>query len=224
MWSLTFQALALFSQLYTTPIQGDSTLTYLALGDSYTIGESVDASQRWPVLLASELQELGLQVGTPKIVATTGWTTDELAAGMATAELDDQYDFVTLLIGVNNQYRGRSLENFKLEYSDLLASAIQLAGNNPDHVYVLSIPDWGAMPFGKDRDPSKIAKEIDAFNAIKKEVTDAAQAHYFDITPISRWAKKDLTLVASDNLHPSAKMYQLWVHYIAPYIYRSEKQ
>ena len=149
-----------------------TTYTYLALGDSYTIGESVSEKERFPLQLADSLNESGISVLKPTIVATTGWTTDELSKGIADTELNISYDLVTLLIGVNNQYRGLSLENYRKEFVQLLNQAIGFAEGNPKKVIVLSIPDWGVTPFADGRDRDQIAMEIDSFNAVKKEETE----------------------------------------------------
>lgn len=192
-------------------IAADQVLTYLALGDSYTIGESVAESERWPVQLAKELSENGVKVAAPQIIARTGWTTDELKAGISAANVNQTYDMVSLLIGVNNQYRGRDAEQFRGEFIGLLNQAIGFAGGDKSNVFVVSIPDWGVTPFAKSRDQQKIAKEIDAYNAVCKEEAEKAGIKYFDITPISREAVTNSALVASDGLHPSGEMYGRWV-------------
>jgi len=179
---------------------------YLALGDSYTIGESVAVEERWPVQLAKTLH-----IGEPEIIAKTGWTTDELNAAIDKANPQGPYELVTLLIGVNNQYRGRSAAQYRDEFRALLQRAVSFAGENAAHVIVVSIPDWGVTPFAKGRDRATIAREIDEFNAINREEAVKAGAHYADITPISRRAAQDPTLVAPDGLHPSAKMYSEWI-------------
>lgn len=189
----------------------DEALTYLALGDSYTIGESVAESERWPVQLAKELSENSVKVTTPKIIARTGWTTDELKAGIVAANINQTYDMVSLLIGVNNQYRGRDVEQFRGEFIGLLNQAVGFADGDKSNVFVVSIPDWGVTPFAKSRDQQKIAQEIDAYNAVCKEEAEKMGLKYFDITPISREAVSNSALVASDGLHPSGEMYRRWV-------------
>jgi len=186
--------------------------TYLALGDSYTIGESVGESKRWPEELVAILRVRGIVIGEPTIIARTGWTTDELNDAIDKTDLDGTYDVVSLLIGVNNQYRGRSAENYREEFRGLLKRAIGFAGNRPQRVVVLSIPDWGATPFAEGRDRKNIAREIDDFNAINFEETVRAGAQYVDVTSTSREALRDPSLVASDGLHPSEKMYAAWAH------------
>lgn len=183
----------------------------LALGDSYTIGEGVDAEQRWPIQLQRELQEAGIPLESVQIVARTGWTTDELRSAMDATTLLPRYDLVSLLIGVNNQYRGRPAEEYETEFAELLRRAIRLAGEDPQRVLVLSIPDWGVTPFAEGRDRTEIGTQIDAFNSINQRVSNAADVHYVEVTEISRRASHDAALVASDGLHPSATMYGLWV-------------
>jgi len=185
----------------------------LALGDSYTIGESVAVADRWPNQLQRALQQRGLYVADPEIIAKTGWTTDELSSALDKWMPRDSYSLVTLLIGVNNQYRGRDAEQYRKEFAALLQRAIGFAGGNAKRVVVVSIPDWGVTPFAAGRDRRKIAAEIDRFNAINAEETRRAGARYVDITPISR---KNPTLVAPDGLHPSAAMYAQWVTVILP--------
>ncbi len=195
----------------TPDMTNDNNLNYLALGDSYTIGESVEVSQRWPVQLADRMRADGIEINDPKIIATTGWRTDQLAAAIeADTELLESYDLVSLLIGVNNQYQGRSVESFAPEFEELLKTSIKLAGNDKDKVFVVSIPDYGKTPFGASK-AEQIAKELDDYNAISKEICDQYGVKYFNITPISREADVDTELVASDNLHPSGKQYTRWV-------------
>ncbi len=185
-------------------------LRFLALGDSYTIGESVDPAERWPIQLVSLLRARGVDIADPEIIATTGWTTDELAAGIAEGHPFGPYDLVSLLIGVNNQYRGRPLDEYREQFRGLLASAIDFAGGYAARVLVLSIPDWGVTPFAADRDRAAIAAAIDAFNRVNASETDAFGARYVDVTPISRNALNDPSLIAPDGLHPSGAMYREW--------------
>ncbi len=198
-------------------------LTYLALGDSYTIGESVAESNRWSVQLAKSLSNAGVVVAEPKIIARTGWTTDELKAKIVSENITQTYDLVSLLIGVNNQYRGRSVEQFRIEFIDLLETSLKFSRNNPAHVLVVSIPDWGVTPFASDRNQKEIAAQIDLFNAVKKEETEKKGILFVDITPISRQAVNDKSLIANDGLHPSGKMYQLWVEKITPELLKKLK-
>lgn len=182
---------------------------FLALGDSYTIGESVSEVERWPMQLAAMLEAVGSPV-TVTIIAQTGWTTDELAAAIEQAAPQGAYDLVSLLIGVNNQYRGRDPSQYQLEFRQLLAQAITFAGGEPGRVIVLSIPDWGVTPFAEGRDLVQIAQEIDTFNALNRAEAEQQGAAYIDVTPISRQAAADPALIASDGLHPSGKMYGAW--------------
>ena len=208
---LSFAAIQFESNAQTVESAINRNMKYLALGDSYTIGESVNVNDRWPVQLANKIG-----IDPPQIIAKTGWTTDELTGALETAKLTPPYDLVSLLIGVNNQYRGRSSEEFRTEFIQLLNLAIEYADNNKLKVFVVSIPDWGVMPFAEGRNRKKIAKEIDEFNSIAEDQSIKAGISFFDITPISRRAKKDKLLVANDGLHPSGKMYAEWVELIYP--------
>lgn len=181
---------------------------FLALGDSYTIGESVDPDQRWPNQLAAKLK-----LPAPEIIATTGWRTDQLMKAIADADLKPEYALVSLLIGVNNQYQGKPIEIYEREFEELLQSAINLAKGKKKNVFVVSIPDYGYTPFGKAKQ-EKISAELDQYNAISKRITTRYGIRYFDITPISRKGLEDTTLVATDGLHPSGKMYAQWVELI----------
>lgn len=185
---------------------------YLALGDSYTIGEAVAQQGTFPFQLADSLRARGKEY-TPMVIAKTGWTTDELNAAIDAAAPRSDYELVSLLIGVNNQYRGYSLEAYRTEFSALLKRAIGFAGGKKERVFVVSIPDWGVTPFAASsgRNVAQIAKEIDDFNRVNKEESVKLGVKYIDITPVSRKAKNDPTLNASDGLHPSAQMYTLWV-------------
>lgn len=193
-------------------MNSNTPLTYLALGDSYTIGEAVEQKLSFPYQLVSELATQNVFVTTPKIIAKTGWTTDELQSAIKVENVTQKFDIVTLLIGVNNQYRGNSRITYRKEFAALLQTAISYANGNKKHVFVVSIPDWGITPFGKSsgKDIAKISAEIDAFNAIAKEETLAMNVSYTDITLGSRNAGTDLSLVATDGLHPSGKMYAEW--------------
>lgn len=190
-------------------------LRYLALGDSYTIGESVEEAERFPNQLASLLANEGVTVDV-KIIARTGWTTDELWRGIQAEVVEPPYDMVSLLIGVNNQYRGRGLEEYREGFIFLLNKAIEYAGGDVKRVVVFSIPDWGVTPFAYGRDTTQIANEIDAFNKVNLEESTKAGVHYVDVTPSSRLALNDKTLIASDGLHPSGKMYAEWAQSALP--------
>ncbi len=183
---------------------------FLALGDSYTIGEAVLPTQRWPVQLAALLDEHGTAVGEPRIIATTGWTTADLAHALDQVQPVDPCALVSLLIGVNNQYQGLPIEEYRPQFAGLLDRAVGLAGGHAARVLVLSIPDWGATPFAEGRDRVAIASEIDAFNAVNRDETERAGARYVDVTPVSRLAAAEPALIAGDGLHPSGEMYRLW--------------
>lgn len=199
-------------------VPDDARLRYLALGDSYTIGEGVEPAQRWPLQLVQRLRDDGIALDDPQIVATTGWTTDELSAGMDAATLAPPYDLVSLSIGVNNQYRGRDPENYRHEFTALLRRAIALAGQHPERVIVVSIPDWGATRFGHEsgRDTAAIARELDAFNAISREEARRLGAAWADVSTISREAGSDATQLADDGLHPSGRQYASWLAPVLP--------
>lgn len=186
-------------------------MRFLALGDSYTIGEAVKPEERWPHVLVQHLQKEGFEIGLPDIIATTGWTTDELKKAILEKNPAADYDLVSLLIGVNNQYRGYPIENYRKEFEELLLMAISFAEGNKERVFVVSIPDYGVTPFGAKKEPVKIAAELDEYNAISKEISDKMGVSWYNITDISRQAKDDATLTAEDQLHPSGKMYALWV-------------
>ena len=191
-------------------------MRYLALGDSYTCGEQVSAGESWPVQLAALLRRHGAAVADPQMVARTGWTTSELSAGLDQAAPSGRFDLVSLLIGVNDQYR--SGDNYRGQFVALLQRAIEFAGDDPARVIVLSIPDWGATPFAEGRDRAKIAAEIDRFNAINRAETEQAGARYADITPVSRATRGPgpESNVAPDGLHPSAGMHAAWARLALP--------
>ena len=188
--------------------------TYLALGDSYTIGESVSEAERWPNQLVDSLTKKGILVAKPTIIATTGWRTDNLKNAMTIANLKSEYDLVSLLIGVNNQYQGKPADQYAIEFEDLLKTAIHLAKGRKENVFVVSIPDYGFTPYGKPKQEA-ITKAIDQFNEINARITYKHQVQYFDITEISRDGLTDPSLVAADGLHPTGKMYSYWVELIA---------
>ncbi|MGN7786256.1 SGNH/GDSL hydrolase family protein [Niabella sp. 22666] len=191
-------------------------LRYLALGDSYTIGEGVTANESFPYQLAAKLQTDSVSMVTPQIIARTGWTTSELQAAVNKENLSKNFNLVTLLIGVNDQYRNASVDQYRFEFRKILQQAIIFAGGNRTKVIVLSIPDWSVTPFAKnsDRSVTAISEEIDAFNAVNKEETVALGVSYVDITTASRKAASDRSLIAADGLHPSGKMYTEWVELI----------
>lgn len=198
-----------------TSVTSKESIRYLALGDSYTIGESVSENERWSNQLAAALGDKGLAVDV-SIIARTGWTTSELWEGIQAREIAPPYDMVSLLIGVNNQYRGYDKDEYRKEFGFLLGKAIEYAGGDAKRVFVLSIPDWGITPFAAGRDQNQIAAEIDAFNAINLDESQKAGVHYVDVTSVSRQAAHDPTLVAVDGLHPSGKMYAEWAKLALP--------
>ena len=215
-----FNLLILLLMQYKIDAQ-DKALTFLALGDSYTIGESVPIYENFPYQTVQLLRKSGISVHAPEIVAKTGWTTDELMAGIDKTIFEKSYDIVTLLIGVNNQYRGKDPSTYEKEFEQLLNKAIAFAGGNKQNVFVLSIPDWGATPFAASRDRIKIGNEIDLFNAINKKSTDAAGIAYISITEGSREANSNASLVAKDGLHPSGLEYGRWAKKLADTILQS---
>jgi len=189
---------------------------YLALGDSYTIGEGVEAGERWPARLAALLRARGIAVAEPEIVARTGWTTDELDAAIDAAAPRGPYGLVSLLIGVNNQYRGGPESIYRTQFTALLRRAIGFAGGDASRVVVLSIPDWGVTPFAEGRDRARIASEIGAFNAATREVTAELGARWVDVTPASRQAGADPAMLVADGLHPSGRQYEQWAELALP--------
>lgn len=199
-------------------------MRFLALGDSYTIGESVAPAERWPAQLTALLRGQGLNVADPTLIARTGWTTDELAAAIAAANPPGPYDLVSLLIGVNNQYRGREAEEYRRQFVSLLEQAIAFAGGHASRVIVLSIPDWGVTPFAAGGDRAAIGRAIDSFNAINRAETERLGAAYVDVTPGSREAATDPGLVATDGLHPSGRMYAEWARLSLPAACRALQQ
>ena len=197
-----------------TNVSDEKKYRFLALGDSYTIGEAVPENECWPMQLVEMLNAAGKPFSKPQIIATTGWTTDELIAAIKIENPQGPFDLVSLLIGVNNQYRGYSKEIYAKEIEDLLDQAIDFAGKITNHVVVVSIPDWGATPFAKDRNREEIAKQIDEYNTINREISLQKGVHYVDITPGSRLSLSDYSLVTTDELHPSGKEYLKWTEEI----------
>ena len=185
----------------------------LALGDSYTIGESVAEVQRWPVQLIDSLKKEGYTCYPPEVIARTGWRTDELQKAIKIGDPDRNFTLVALLIGVNNQFQGKSLPEYESQFQELLNTALEHAGGNAEKVLVLSIPDYGFTPFGRENQ-QRISREIDAFNFVNKSLAEKKGVTYINITDISRRASDDPELVAEDGLHPSGKMYALWVQRI----------
>lgn len=219
MWPELIIATTMFG---TTPLPDnvphDSPPRFLALGDSYTIGEGVAGAERWPMQLAAKLHSQDVIVESPQIIAKTGWTTDELSAAMDAAALRPPYALVTLLIGVNDQYRSRNMENYRAEFSALLQRAIHLADDQTQRVIVVSIPDWGVTAFGQKsgRDVQQIADELDAYNTINRDVSAAQHVRYVDIAQLSRSDGTRAEMLTEDGLHPSATMYALWAALVLP--------
>ena len=214
-FKLLFLMILLFSACKNEPEEipqepESEALSYLALGDSYTIGESVAPSLRWPVQLTDSLRERGVEIQAPKIIAKTGWTTDDLLAAMENQLENEKFDLVSILIGVNNQYQGKSIEDYSRDLDELFTEAIAHSERGKAGVFAVSIPDYGATPFGAERS-EEIAAEIEQFNTVFKEKADFYGVPFYDITPISKRASEEPDLVANDGLHPSGKMYTLWV-------------
>ena len=205
---------AIFKKNYV----GKNTSKFLALGDSYTIGQSVEINERWPVQFLKELKTSTSAIDTLQIIAQTGWRVDQLNEAMNNSDLEAPYGLVSLLIGVNNQYQGQKANSFKPEFIEILERSLKLVDNRKERLFVVSIPDWGASPYGATLNRTQISKEIDEFNSVLKEESEKRGIRYFNITTISRRALTDNSLIASDRLHPSGKMYKLWVDKIIPVI------
>jgi len=191
---------------------------YLALGDSYTIGESVPLFKSFPYQAVQLLRKKEFNFNAPEIIAKTGWTTDELQDGINNSTLLSKYDFVTLLIGVNNQYRGRDAIEYKQQYEEILKKAIEFSNGKKDHVIIISIPDYSVTAHAQSMDTEKISREIEVYNSISKALSIQYKVQYVDITAGSKAAKDDLSLVASDGLHPSEKEYTKWAKKIVDLI------
>ena len=216
-----------FAAMLATGVADDAhaaaTASYLALGDIYTIGESVEPAGRWPMQLVAALRAEGMVIDDPRIIATTGWTTDELSAAIDAAEpLGDGHALVSLLIGVNNQYRGRAVDEYAHEFAVLLERAIGFAGRRTDRVFVLAIPDWGVTPFAADsgRDTAAISRELDAYNAAAAKICADRGVVFIDIAPVNRARGAEPAMLADDGLHPSAAMYAEWARLALPAVRR----
>lgn len=200
-------------------LQLSNPIRFLALGDSYTIGQSVPAQMRWPVQMLDSLELRGFEADTLRIIATTGWRTDNLINAIRNKDLElENYNLVSLLIGVNNQYQNRPFSQYVTEFPALLDSAIRYAGGNSSKVFVVSIPDYAYTPFGQNQDPEEITMELDEYNAYNRSIAEAYGVTYFDITPISRMGLDIPAYVASDGLHPSGLQYTKWVELMLEYI------
>lgn len=192
--------------------------SYLALGDSYTIGESVDLVKNFPYQLVQLLRKKGFNFYAPEIIAKTGWTTDELQMTLGNYSFLSKYDFVSLLIGVNNQYRGRDAIEYKEQFEEILKKAIELANGKKEHVIIVSIPDYSLTPFAKSMDREKISKEIEVFNGINKALSIQYKVQYVDVSSAFRENKDLVDLIAGDGLHPSQKEYANWAEKIVEVI------
>ena len=201
-------AFLLFWSVDTFPQQ--VSLSFLALGDSYTVGTSELPINSWPLQFAQLMDKKGVPLKPPTVLAGAGWTTDDLLSEINTSNLKTEYDLVSLLIGVNNQYRGLDINQFKDQFIELLDKSVKLAGNNTSRVFVLSIPDWGVTPFARFKDKDKIRRELTAYNAIIEAETDKRGILFIEITKSSQQALWNKSLIASDSLHPSARMYKDW--------------
>jgi lysophospholipase L1-like esterase len=201
---------------FTISCAQNNGISYLALGDSYTIGESVPEDERWPVILSNELSESGIEVNDPLIIAKTGWTTNELQEAIAEKNPKTDYDLVSLLIGVNNQYRGYPIDQYKKEFKELLLQAVAFADGDSSKVFVVSIPNYGVTPFGIEKGEEKIRQELLVYDAIADSISSEMNIPFVNITPVSEKAKEDSTYIASDQLHPSGKQYKDWVDLILP--------
>ena len=198
-------------------------LRYLALGDSYTIGEGVKDDERWPAHLVRMLGARGVELGPPHYVAQTAWTTDELSDAIDAAKPAGPFDLVTLLIGVNDQYRSRPVSSFEGEFTTLVKRSIAFAGKRADRTIVVSIPDWGATPYAHGRDRGLIGREIEAYNTKAQSIARKLGAHWVDVTESSRAMLQEPELAVADKLHPSGEMYRRWAELIAPVAERALK-
>jgi lysophospholipase L1-like esterase len=218
-----FLSILFFFSIINPAFMQTKVYTYLALGDSYTIGESIPSNKNFPNQTAALLKKAGIAIEEPTIIAKTGWTTDELQEQLSRTRLAVPFDFVTLLIGVNNQYRGRSANEYAKQFEELLQQAIGYADGKTNHVIVLSIPDWGVTPFAEGQDRKQIAAAIDLYNNINERISKQYKVHYINITPFTREAATDKDLVAKDGLHPSAKDYARWAEKVKEVIIKEIK-
>ncbi|MBS1566695.1 MAG: SGNH/GDSL hydrolase family protein [Bacteroidetes bacterium] len=205
----------------TPPSTDTGMLRWLALGDSYTIGQSVAVQDRYPVQTAALLEKSGVHFQNPEIIATTGWTTGNLLDALRGKSAPPAYSIVTLLIGVNNQYQGRSIDEFRTQFNALLIQSIQLSGGKPGRVIALSIPDYSVTPFAAGRDPQTISRELDSFNEAARALAGQYKVQWLDVTTASRMAAMDRTLIAADSLHFSGREYAIWAGLLAPLIRQS---
>jgi len=195
-----------------------TTLTYLALGDSYTVGQSEPQSESYPYQLVDSLNNHSVKVAIPTVIATTGWTTDDLINAISESGITGKkYSFVTLLIGVNDQYQGLSIANYQQKFTQMLNEAIAFANGDKSKVFVLSIPDYGVTPFAEGQD-SVIYPQIQAFNAVNQSISKRTGVNYIDVTTVSRTVTGNSALLAPDGLHYSGAMYALWVQLLEPVV------
>lgn len=208
------------TQKTTSQTLKDETINFLALGDSYTIGEGLGKDEIWPYLLYNEIKQKGFSIKQPKIVAQSGWRTDELINAIEKQEINEKYELVSLLIGVNNQFQGRSLEDFKKDFNFLVEKAIRFSKNGTQGVFILSIPDYSVTPFAKNKGfkQATIKSELNQFNQVIYQMALEKNILYFDISDLSRKVESDKSLLTKDLLHPSTKMYKMWVNEIFPTI------
>jgi lysophospholipase L1-like esterase len=199
-------------------------LSFLSLGDSYTIGEGVLLADSFPYQTVQLLRKAGINACAPEIIAKTAWTTDELSASIERTRLLEEYDLVCLLIGVNDQYRGRAVDEFRSGFKKLVEAAIRFSGGHPQNVYLLSIPDWGVTPFAEGRKRCQVAEEIDAFNEVCKMVSGSLHCKYIDITLSQRTDGNNPVFLAADGLHPSGKEYSKWANLLATSVLSSLQQ
>lgn len=189
---------------------------FLALGDSYTIGEGVDQEVSWPFQLRRALKQKKVELAPPVVLARTGWTTEELESAIEEADLQGPFDLVTLMVGVNDQYRGYEVERFEIGFQRLLHQACGFSSRGAAGVLVLSIPDWGVTPFAMDRDLHKIAHEIDTFNRSAARRCESQQVTWVDVTSCSRAVGSQPHMLVADQLHPSRHQYEEWVEILWP--------
>ncbi len=217
-------AFILPSMVVAQTLQLKPPVRFLALGDSYTIGHSVPDNERWPIQLRDSLESRGIDVRETKVIAKTGWRTDVLLDAISNQKLDrENYNLVSLLIGVNDQYQQRPIAHYEPLFRELLDSCLRYAAFDTSSVFVVSIPDYAYTPFGQRRiDPNQISLQLDEYNAINKRVSEEYGVQYFDITPISRLGLENTELVAPDELHPSGYQYTLWVRNILDYLDTNE--
>jgi len=197
-------------------LRADAAPRFLALGDSYTIGTAVDEKKRWVNELVRLMREDSVQISDPQVIARNGWTTGDLLAALDKEKPRGPFDLVTIMIGVNNQFQGQPIENYRKDLVTLFAAATKLTGGDPRKIVVLSIPDYSAMPFAQDKDPEKISAQVAKFNSVLLEETRRARARMVDVTSVSRFAKTNKQLVAEDGLHPSWRLHGVWARLVYP--------